>query len=139
MRRTLAVLAAGLMTAGMLAAAARAEGEAAEKGEKVEAKTEAKADAAKMPEFLEFTKTKKMAPVKFPHALHAKMLKGCAACHEGEKPLFEKKFDDKGILMKDIYKGEYCGACHNGKKEVDGKKVFKAMTSCVKCHPKPKS
>lgn len=145
-----AVLMLGLGMA--FAAVSRAEeanpkkAKAEAKAEKVEAKAEAKkADAAvekkdgaaEAPEFLEFAKTGTMAHVKFPHKLHGEKLKGCAACHEGEKALFPQKFDDtKGFKMADIYKGEACGACHDGKKEVDGKKVFAAKMGCMKCHKK---
>lgn len=120
---------------------AKADAAAEAKAEKAEVKADAKAEKADAkkdgPETLEFAKTGAMAHVKFPHRAHQAALKGCKACHEGEKPLYPQKFDDeKGVKMADIYKGESCGACHDGKKEVDGKKVFAAKTGCMKCHKK---
>jgi c(7)-type cytochrome triheme protein len=94
----------------------------------------AKTDEKKAPDTIVFDKTAKMPAVTFPHALHAKKLGGCKDCHEGEKPLFAQKKSEAGFKMADIYKGMACGACHDGKKMVDGKAVFAAKTSCMKCH-----
>ncbi|MBI4368805.1 MAG: c-type cytochrome [Elusimicrobia bacterium] len=88
------------------------------------------------PEFILLDKTAKMAPVKFPHKKHADELGGCRSCHEGEKPLFERKRSQEGIKMADIYAGKTCGVCHNGKGHGEHKKVFAAKVSCPKCHKK---
>jgi c(7)-type cytochrome triheme protein len=95
-------------------------------------------DANTPPESLTFKKTGAMAPVKFPHAAHVKNY-ACKDCHEGDKPLFPKKFDDEtGIKMADMYKGDSCGHCHDGKTTfgADKKAIFAAKTSCMKCHKK---
>ena len=88
----------------------------------------------KPPETILFDKTGKMAPVKFPHAVHGQkyVKNGCPACHEGKEPLFAKKRSDKGMKMKDMYEGQACGACHNGKKD----QAFAAKSGCTKCHKK---
>lgn len=95
-----------------------------------------KAEPGEAPETIVFKQTAKMAPVKFAHKAHADRLKSCAECHEGEKPLFQKKVTGEALKMADMYKGGTCGACHDGKKEVDGKKVFAAKAGCMKCHKK---
>ncbi|MFI5362771.1 MAG: c(7)-type cytochrome triheme domain-containing protein [Elusimicrobiota bacterium] len=98
------------------------------------------ADAPKAPDTILFDKTAKMQPVTFPHAAHIKAMKGdCKECHEGAAPLFPQKKDkdQAGMKMADFYAGKQCGACHDGKKVVDGKTVFAAKTSCMKCHKKP--
>lgn len=81
------------------------------------------------PETINFDKVGKMGPVAFPHALHGKKNE-CKDCHEGDKPLFEKKKTGVEMKMADMYAGKNCGACHNGKK------AFEAKKSCVKCHKK---
>lgn len=116
----------------ILAAAFLVAGRAWADDAKKEAKEEPKAEGTKIeqPEVLEFTKTNKMAPVKFMHKVHSDKLKGCKDCHEGEKPLFKQKRREEVYKMADMYKGESCGACH------DGKKAFAAKTGCMKCHKK---
>lgn len=89
----------------------------------------------KAPEKIVFKKTGTMPPVNFPHAMHGKF-NSCKDCHGGDKPLFPKKFSESGLKMADIYVGQACGACHDGKKVVNGKTVFAAKTSCMKCHKK---
>ncbi len=107
---------------------------AAEDAKKAAAPAAAAADDKNGPDVIVLDKTAKMPAVKFPHAVHQKKFT-CKECHEGDKPLFAKKHD-AGLKMADMYKGEACGACHDGKKMVDGKAVFKAQTSCMKCHKK---
>ena len=146
--KTMLMAAAALL---VLAAAGRADGAAAKKDEAkpaaeqkdaVPAKKEAaaadKKEGAKpeAPEFIMFEKTKAMAPVKFPHKLHAEKAGGCAACHEGKEPIFKQEKPGEGLKMADIYAGKACGACHDGKKLVGGKTVFAAKTGCMKCHKK---
>lgn len=87
------------------------------------------------PEFILLDKTAKMAPVKFPHKLHAEKNGGCKACHEGEKPLFAKEKSKEGFKMADMKAGKACGACHDGKDHGENKKVFASMM-CMKCHKK---
>lgn len=123
---------------GLLLVAAVGVAYAADADKKAEVKApEVKSSEAKpaAPDTLLFDKTAKMAPVNFPHALHSKKL-DCKECHGGDKPLFAQKFSDTGFKMADMYKGETCGACHDGKKTVEGKAVFAAKTSCMKCHKK---
>lgn len=118
-RYHLNVLFGALAVSCLLAGAAMAE------------ETKKDAGGNKPPETILFDKTGKMAPVKFPHALHGKK-NGCPACHEGKEPLFAMKRSDKGLKMADIYAGKACGACHDGKKD----KAFAAKTGCMKCHKK---
>ncbi len=95
-------------------------------------------DANTPPESFTFKKTGAMAPVKFPHAAHIKNYANCTPCHDGDKGVFAKKFDDTGFKMADMYKGEACGHCHDGKTTfgADKKVIFNAKTSCMKCHKK---
>lgn len=107
---------------------------AAEKADKKEAADTPEAPAADEkagPEKMVLDKTGKMAPVTFPHRKHQEKA-ACKDCHEGEKPLFAQKRNEKGYLMKDMYAGGACGKCH------DGKKSFKAQGACMKCHKKEK-
>jgi c(7)-type cytochrome triheme protein len=93
-------------------------------------------DASKAPEFFNFTKTGKMAPVKFAHALHGKK-NDCKECHGGATPIFPQKFSDEvGMKMADMYAGKACGTCHDGKDHGANVKVFAAKTGCMKCHKK---
>jgi len=94
------------------------------------------AEATEAPEFINLEKAK-LGAVKFPHKLHADKL-GCAACHEGDKPLFAQKTAG-GMKMADMYAGKSCGHCHNGKEMAVGeakKVVFAAKGACTKCHKK---
>lgn len=104
---------------------------------KVEAAAAAPAaDKVEAPEFISLEKAK-LGAVKFPHKKHADMV-GCAACHEGEKPLFAQKTAG-GMKMADMYAGKSCGTCHNGKEMAVGKDkkvVFAAKGACTKCHKK---
>jgi c(7)-type cytochrome triheme protein len=93
------------------------------------------AQTPKVPEKIIFKKTGTMPPVSFPHALHGKW-NTCKDCHGGAKPVFPQKYSETGLKMADIYAGQACGACHDGKKVVNGKTVFAAKTSCMKCHKK---
>src|SRR5690242_1542742 len=54
----------------------------------------------------------------------------CGDCHN--PAVFPKmKKGSVKITMSDLYAGKYCGKCH------DGKKAFKIMDNCVRCHRKP--
>jgi c(7)-type cytochrome triheme protein len=146
------LIAFGLAVSALTAAAdkkeekaVKAEEKKEEKAVKAEEKTEEKAAASEekkeekpadgeVPEFILLDKVGKLAPVKFPHALHGKKNE-CKDCHEGDKPLFEKKHGDDGMKMADMKAGKYCGACHDGKEHGANKKVF-ASTMCMKCHKK---
>ena len=140
---------AGLLVAGSFLAQGAAAGDGAAKDDKKPVVAEEKKDAAggkkaeaaekkdgaalpsgekEAPEFIVFDKAK-MGPVKFPHKVHGEMAGKCEVCHGGEAPLFPQK-KTEGMLMKDMYAGKSCGACH------DGKKAFKAMGGCPKCHKK---
>ncbi|MEK7288201.1 MAG: c(7)-type cytochrome triheme domain-containing protein [Elusimicrobiota bacterium] len=91
---------------------------------------------SQLAEFIVFDKTGKMAPVKFPHAIHGQK-NGCKACHEGEKPLFTQKRSGVDMKMADMYAGKTCGSCHDGKKkDPNGKVIFAAKAGCMKCHKK---
>jgi c(7)-type cytochrome triheme protein len=81
------------------------------------------------PEFIKLEKTGTQAAVNFPHKMHGEKNK-CDDCHAGDAPIFGQKVSGTGFKMKDMYAGKFCGACHNGKK------AFKAMGGCMKCHPK---
>ncbi|GFO54576.1 hypothetical protein GMSM_15830 [Geomonas sp. Red276] len=65
--------------------------------------------------------------VVFSGDVHAKKGFKCADCHS---KIFKMKKGADPIKMSDIYAGKYCGECHNGKK------AFKAMGNCAKCHKK---
>lgn len=107
------------------------------KGDKeVEAAKETPAKAgSEGPEKILLESCGKMAPVNFPHKLHGEK-NACKDCHEGDKPLFEKKITKTGMKMADMYTGKLCGACHDGKKVVGTATVFEAKRSCAKCHVK---
>ncbi len=55
----------------------------------------------------------------------------CADCHNPAVFPHMKKGGVK-ITMSDLYAGKYCGKCH------DGKRAFKIMDNCVRCHRQPK-
>ncbi|MCM0079991.1 cytochrome c3 family protein [Geomonas sp. Red32] len=65
--------------------------------------------------------------VVFSGDVHAKKGLKCADCHT---KIFKMKKGADVFKMSDIYAGKYCGVCHNGKK------AFKAMGNCAKCHKK---
>ncbi|MBI4346699.1 MAG: hypothetical protein HY553_07570 [Elusimicrobia bacterium] len=111
--------------------AAADKADKADKKEAADAKEAPAADEKSGPEKMVLDKTGKMAPVTFPHRKHQEKA-ACKDCHEGEKPLFEQKRNEKGYLMKEMYAGGTCGKCH------DGKKAFKAQGGCMKCHKKEK-
>ncbi len=76
-----------------------------------------------------FKDTKKLRHVLFSHQKHKKAENKCEDCHP---KIFKKErgSSDKGnaITMKVLRKGQFCGQCHNGKK------AFKVMSKCKKCH-----
>ena len=87
------------------------------------------------PEKIVFENVGKMGQVEFNHKFHGEK-NDCKACHEGDKPLFQKKISKVGYKMADIYAGKNCGFCHDGKKVVGTATVFEAKKSCTKCHKK---
>ena len=145
MRKMLGALIGVLVVSCFLARLAPAEEEKA----KAEAKPAAADEATKAvdkaapaegakdeaPEFIVLDKTGKLAPVKFPHKVHADKLKGCKDCHEGETPLFAKEKGKDGMKMADMRAGKACGACHDGKDHFEVKKVF-TVSMCMKCNKK---
>lgn len=66
----------------------------------------------------------------FPHSAHTEWLT-CASCHPAIFPYRELGMDPSGtygIVMDQIFEGEYCGKCH-------GVVAF-ALDSCMRCHTK---
>lgn len=112
------------------AAKADEKAEPAKGDEKAAPAKEGEVDKKDAPETIKLDKTAKMAPVTFQHHKHIDRQKGCADCHEGEKPLFARERSKDGYKMKDMYAGGTCGKCH------EGKKAFAAKTGCAKCHKK---
>lgn len=73
--------------------------------------------------------TKRLGYVLFSHQKHKEAGNKCENCHP---KIFKKEIgsSDTGnaITMKTLRKGAFCGQCHNGKK------AFKVMSKCKKCH-----
>lgn len=78
-----------------------------------------------------FPDTKSMAHVIFSHQKHLDSGNQCGDCHD---QIFQKKKGssdvDNALTMKSMKKGMFCSVCH------DGKKAFKVMSKCGKCHVK---
>jgi len=51
-------------------------------------------------------------------------------CNECHSKIFKMKKGSTVMKMADINAGKFCGECHNGKK------AFKAVGNCAKCHKK---
>ena len=66
----------------------------------------------------------------FPHSAHTEWL-DCASCHPAIFPYRELGMDPAGkygIVMDQVFEGEYCGKCH-------GVVAF-SLDSCSRCHTK---
>lgn len=71
---------------------------------------------------IEFTETKNMPAVTFPHLSHTEWL-GCKNCHDN---IFVAKRGANPIAMADIMAGKACGRCH-------GRVAF-PLNQCFACH-----